>query len=202
MNKPKFFVLPSASNPLVERMLYLALAVVFVGQLFLAGIILYQNQQERRQTELLTQQVEAMAKVSKDQGEIIKSLQTLATAQGKTVEEVNKSLSCILVFFTTPGRTEYYISNLATCEITNRGTGEVQVLPIPQASASTQSPQSSGSQQGGSSPQPSNPPPNNPPPSNPPSNNPPPSQQEPSIVEDIINNTTDFTCGLVGLLCR
>lgn len=193
MRKPRFFVLPSG-NPLVERMLYLTLAIVFIAVALMVGLQLYQNQQ----------------------------IKEVAQGQSTIISANDKSLRCILAFFATPERTEYYLSDLATCSITRIDNGETKRLELPppppveppsSGSSGTRINTSSngGSQQGspsvspdGEAP-PATPPPSTPPPSTPPSmppSNPPPSEPEPSIIEDLITNTTDFTCGLVGLLCR
>jgi hypothetical protein len=193
MKKPRFFVLPTG-NPLVEKMLYLALALVFVATSFMVGLQLYQNKQ----------------------------LKDIAEGQSQIIAANDKSLRCILAFFATPERAEYYLSDLATCSITRIDNGETKKLdlppppPVDHPPSSSNGPQTNTSSNGGSqqgspsvSPDgnasPATPPPSTPPPSTPPStppSNPPPSEPEPSIIEDIINNTTDFTCGLVGLLCR
>jgi hypothetical protein len=183
-------------NKLIERLLYITLALVFVASAAAFTAVLFQNKQLRDQNVLLTEQVA-------DTKKVVSGVQTLVQNQGKTTEEINKSLSCILVFFTTPQRTSYYISDLTTCTITNMNTGQSQVLTLPQP-ATPQNTQNGGSLQGSPSENqpvvqaPSQPQPTPDQPVNP--------QPQPPAIQQLLNTVTtpvtDLTCGLIGVLCQ
>ena len=119
------------SKDLVERLLYLTLLLVFI----VAGFLFYNTIESNKRA--IDQQT-AIQKQLDQEAQILKGVQTLIKNQGTTTTEINKSLSCILVFFTTPNRTQFYISNLSTCEITNITNGQRQVLPLPEASPSSE----------------------------------------------------------------
>ncbi|WP_439946518.1 hypothetical protein [Streptomyces sp. BBFR109] len=120
---------------LVERMLYIVLALVFlvsgVGAYFAVEGYTELKQQVARQDEVLT------------------VVQQLLASQGKTTKEINKSLSCILALLGHKNSANYFISDFATCTITNKSTGGTEVLPLPKAPASVQpNAQKSGQSQG------------------------------------------------------
>lgn len=116
----------------IERMLYIVLALVFVA----AGLATYFGTQAvgklATQQEVLQQQVTS-------QKEVLKGMKELLANQGKTTDDINKSLSCILVFFSYPNRANYYISDLTSCTITNNVTGKTELLPLPKVSSNAPS---------------------------------------------------------------
>lgn len=174
---------------LVERMLYIVLAVVFVG----AGILAYFNAQA---ADKLSQQQKVLQQQVASQKEVLKGIQELLANQGKTTKDINKSLSCILVFFSSPDRAKYYISDLATCTITNTDTGKTEILPLPQPSPTAQSqptPSDQSSNQApssqGSTQQPATPTTPTPSVSNPPQTNP---------IQYLVNGTIGIVKSIVG----
>jgi len=171
-------------NALVERLLYILLGLVFVAAVILLGLQVTANQHLRDEN----------AGLRRDLG-----------AVDDTTKSVNKSLSCILVFFTIKDRANYRISDLTTCTIVNTETGESQVLPIqlPSGQDSATPNTTIVTVQPAAAPQPIATPVQ-------PSSNPEPSPQpqpEPTTLQRILNTpvlegTTDFTCDAISLLCR
>lgn len=115
---------------LIERMLYVVLALVFV----VAGVSAYFAIQA---IEKFTEQQRVLQEQVSGQKAVLKGMQELLSNQGKTSDDINKSLSCILVFFSSPNRATYYVSDLQTCTITNSSTGKTEVLPLPQSTPSS-----------------------------------------------------------------
>lgn len=116
---------------LVERMLYTILGLVFLATGLLTVLQIQSSQRLEEQNKVLKDQVNG-------QKELLTGVQTLLKNQGKTTEDINKSLSCILVFFSTPNRAEYYISDLSNCTITSLKTGQTQILSVPNTSIQSQ----------------------------------------------------------------
>jgi type II secretory pathway pseudopilin PulG len=195
---------------LIERMLYVALAVIFiavgVGTYFSAQAFDKSAQQQkalREQQTVLQQQVAG-------QKEVLKGMRELLDNQGQTTKDINKSLSCILVFFSSPNRDSYYISDLETCTITNTTTGDTEILELPHAATPQAQPQASapdgasnpswqGSSQQSAPVKPSAPPkPTQP--NNPPSQPPQPSGLVTRTLDGAINAVRNIIGGVSNLL--
>lgn len=112
------------TNDLVERLLYITLLMVFI----VAGILFYNNVQsnkrfQERQKDINTQLA--------TEAEVLKNVQSLVQHQGDTTADINRSISCVLTFFTVPNRTNFYISDLNTCTVTETSTGRTRQLDLP-----------------------------------------------------------------------
>jgi len=137
-------------NQLVERMLYIVLGLVFAATGTLTYFAIQATDRLNDQQETLKQQVQ-------NQKETLKGVKELVANQGKTTEEINKSLSCILTFFSNPNRAQLYISDFTTCTVTDTGTGQTQTLTITQAVNPVVSPATPNVQPSSPSAQPSTP---------------------------------------------
>lgn len=108
---------------LVERMLYVVLGLVFVCALVASVVAVRAAEEFTRQQEILQEQVAG-------QKEVLKGMQELIKNQGKTTDDINNSISCVMAFYARPDWASFYISNLETCILTDTSTGKTQILPL------------------------------------------------------------------------
>lgn len=122
---------------LIERLLYVTLALVFVIASVSAIFAVQAINKFTDQQKVLQEQVAG-------QKEVLKGVQELLAHQGETTSDINKSLSCILIFFSTPDRAYYYISDLTSCTLTSTATGQTKTLSVPSSVVAPSTPKPPG----------------------------------------------------------